>query len=118
MADADAVADIESRSVLVDTVEILDRLDLGHPNRADRDGVAGERVLDRDGQPAVAYLAEGDLVEVAIRAEDVAVPELHERTRLGAGHRRQPRGSGSARTSRDPADVDGLGIVVAAAVDE
>jgi hypothetical protein len=44
------------------------------------------RVADRDRQPAVADLAQGDLVEVVVGAEDVAVPELHQGAGLGPGH--------------------------------
>ena len=70
MSEAQAVADVEAAAVLVGAVEVLDRLGLGGPELADRHGLAGVRVHDPQRQLAVPDLAEGDLVDVAVRAED------------------------------------------------
>ena len=90
MAEADAVADVETSAILLDTVEILDGLNLGDPHRTNGDGFSRERVLDLDRKTAVPNLAKGHLVEVAVRSENVPIPELHERAGFGPRHGREP----------------------------
>ena len=65
------------------------------------------RTVDADGvgrldfTKVVPHLAEGDLVQVAVGAEDVAVPEVHEGAGLGAGYNDEAFVRAGARIAAD-----------------
>ena len=110
-----------SAAVFVGAVEVLDRLDLGHPDLADRDRRRRCAGGHRHRQVAVTHLAEGHLVEVAVGAEDVAVPEVDERPGLGPSHHRQTRRAAARRAGRRRrvmSNGSGSSTVAGAAVDE
>ena len=73
------------------------------------------RMGDSHRKTPVADLAEGDLVQVPIWAEDVAVPEVHQSSGLGSSHDGESSRSRRRRSHGDTGDVDRIRVVAAAA---